>query len=351
MGSGGVSFENTFPAEPPRRNVVLEQDRLIVPEGKPNQTAVVEVQLQAPTTPGIHQSYWRMRDPHGVYFGPIVGVTLNVVRECEFGIYGAPVINRFRVLIAGNVYNPIDPIRVTSELGDPVVLDWDIINADNFDIVFESPTGEFVSTNTTDSNSRASFVVDELGEYVVRLYADNGSCTVQQQITIEVIPPYEEQFVLNVAVPAGQLGELNSQSANVAVSSQLSAEQMQLEWRHFDQDVSNFTLVTQILTQRNLPEQCLIPYFDLLCYQNTEFELAEEFEREFTTQSNAQGVATISNIGQTICDRYPNQVYQIRYTMIANSGTNRLADPPYSNTTIVNGRCNGSLPGLQTELP
>lgn len=351
MGSGGVSFENTFPTEPPRRNVVLEQDRLIVPEGKPNQTAAVEVMLQAPTTPGIHQSYWRMRDPHGVYFGPIIGVTMNVVRKCEFGIYGAPVINRFRVLIAGKVYNPIDPIRVTAELGDPVTLDWDVINADNFDIVFESPTGEFVSTNTTDSNSRATFTVDELGEYAVSLYADNGSCTVDQRVTIDVIPPYNQRFVLNVAVPVGQSSAMNNANANVAASSALSADQMQVKWNHFNKEVSGFTLVTQIYTKRRLPEQCLVPYFDVLCYQDQKWELAEEFKRAFDNGGNAQGMATVSNVGRTICDKYPNQEYQIRYIMAAAQEDGRLADPPYSNTVTVDGKCSGTIPGLGLEIP
>jgi hypothetical protein len=48
MGSGGVAFESTFPGEPARRNTLIDSNRLIVPEGKPNQVAVVEVQLAAP---------------------------------------------------------------------------------------------------------------------------------------------------------------------------------------------------------------------------------------------------------------------------------------------------------------
>jgi hypothetical protein len=90
MGSGGAAFDTPFPPNPPRPNVLLDPNRLIVPEGKPNQVAVIELALVTPVTPGIHQSYWRMRNPHGVFFGPIIGVTMQVVRDCDFSFRGAP---------------------------------------------------------------------------------------------------------------------------------------------------------------------------------------------------------------------------------------------------------------------
>ncbi|MFN8459175.1 MAG: NBR1-Ig-like domain-containing protein [Anaerolineae bacterium] len=44
-----------------------------MPQGKPNQEAVVEVILTTPAIPGIHQSYWRMRNPQGSLLAPLWG--------------------------------------------------------------------------------------------------------------------------------------------------------------------------------------------------------------------------------------------------------------------------------------
>jgi hypothetical protein len=203
MGSGGVAFESTFPGEPARRNTLVDANRLIVPEGKPNQVAVIELQLVAPVTPGIHQSYWRMRNPHGVFFGPIIGVTMEVVRDCAFGIYGAPVINKFEILGVGNVYQPVNPVSVQAEVGQNVTLDYSIINATNFDIVFVDPTGNTQSVSTQDQNGRFTFPAKTLGRNVITLYADNGSCTVPATVYVDVVPRAGEQFELDIILASG----------------------------------------------------------------------------------------------------------------------------------------------------
>ncbi|MCG3207970.1 MAG: hypothetical protein FOGNACKC_01571 [Anaerolineae bacterium] len=262
MGSGGVSFENTWPSEPGRRNIVVDGNRLIVPQGKPNQVANVEVLLQAPVTPGIHQSYWRMRNPQGVYFGPIMGVTLDVVRQCEFGIYGAPTINKFEILGVGNVYRPINPISVEAQQGDQVTLDWNVINATNVDIVVESPTGETETLSTGDPSDRKPFIPNRLGRYIVTLYADNGACTVSAIVYVEVVPREDDTqtFIMSV-----------QQTADIS--------EIRVDWKHADKNVNQFELVAQTYAKTSstsclfgLTEQSLWDWAKpLACSQSTGF--------------------------------------------------------------------------------
>jgi hypothetical protein len=393
MGSGGVAFESTFPGDPGRRNIIVDRNRLVVPEGLPNQVAVVEVLLNAPVTPGIHQSYWRMRNPQGVYFGPIMGVTLEVVRECQFGIYGAPVINRFEILGVGDVFRPENPISVQAQFGQTVTLDWDIINVTNIDIVLESPTGKVSTISSGDPTDRASFRPTELGLYTITLYADNGPCTVSAQVVVDVVPPDDETFfVLDVNASAASTADID------------------VRWRHLDRNVDKIDLIAQ-LYQRSWGEQCTFGWTTLdtvgLCDdgwgewspvsgQRLRSEIiavrGEDLPPEITSSSettprlaseqsvqvgdttvaqgsasvavttigaSAQGLATISNIEWGLC---PNpgsynpakQQYGIQYYARAER-EGSAASPEFSNTvdTICGG--GGTIPGegpgeLPTEI-
>jgi hypothetical protein len=203
MGSGGVAFDSTFPTEPVRPNTIVDRGRLIVPEGKPNQIAILEISLVAPVTPGIHQSYWRMRNPHGVFFGPIIGVTMEIVRDCAPGIYGAPNIEKFEILGFGSVYipetnPPVSRSDIKVIVGQNVTLDYLVNNATNFDIVFTDPTGETQAVSTSDTGGRFSFPAKTLGKHNITLYADNGSCTIVQTVIVNVVPRTGEQFVLDI---------------------------------------------------------------------------------------------------------------------------------------------------------
>ncbi len=249
MGSGGMAFESFFPNEPDRRNTVQQPDRLIAPEGKPNQKAVVEVLLNAPVTPGIHQSYWRMRNPQGVYFGPIVGITLEVVRECTFGIYGAPVINYFNILGVDLdredsdqiVYRPENPIDVSTTIGRQVTLEWSITNAENYDVIVTSPTGETKNLATNDQTDRAIFVPNTVGDYKVTLYADNGPCTVKaDNITIRVSPQNApSSFALSIT-------RASNNPTNLIAG-----------WDHKDPEVNNVILTAQRY-ERKKGTQCVL---------------------------------------------------------------------------------------------
>ena len=248
MGSGGVAFEAIFPPNPPRRNTLLDANRLIVSEGKPNQVSVVEVQLMAPVTPGIHQSYWRMRNPHGVFFGPVMGVTMQVVRECGFSVegaklYGAPVINKFKILGYDKVFRPVDPINIQTEVGKTVILDYDIINATNLDIVTEDPTGNLNVESSADLRGRVDFLAQRLDRYTITLYADNGPCTAQAQVNIDVVPRAGEGFELDIILASGSAAASAAvNAADVRVSAALPIDQIIAEWQYPNENADRFIL-------------------------------------------------------------------------------------------------------------
>lgn len=254
MGSGGVAFEGYFGEQPDRRNIVESSNRLIVPEGKPNEVAVPEVFLNVPAIPGIHQSYWRMRNPQGVYFGPIVGVTMEVIRECQLGtvtnpIYGAPTINDFRIISVGTVFNPVNPLEaeafLSNESADVVVLQWSVINADNYDVIVRKPVGGSYNLKTKNFSDRGKLIPDQVGDYVVRLYADNGACAgfYTNDIVIHVKPgATSKEFKLNVLFGAD------------AASAGLTANDMMVQWEHPDSNADNFVLRTQLIKTSGKPQ-------------------------------------------------------------------------------------------------
>lgn len=345
MGSGGVAFDAFFPDEPDRKNLVIDQDRLVAPEGKPNQVAVLEVLLQAPVTPGIHQSYWRMRNPHGVYFGPIIGVTLEVVRECKFGIYGAPVINRFEILGVGDVFRPTDPVNVRAERGEPVTLDWSIINADGYDIVVRDPVGNTANLSTNNRTDRNSFIPSRVGQYVITLYADNGPCTATASVNVDVFPPEGEQFNL-IVLTAGATSAVSASDTSLRTSPVVLAGNVKVEWQHFDQNTDEFILYSE-LYERKDTESC----YDLFGYRpcftsRGDWRLVDSIQTRVGGAGDAQGAATITNVESVLCGKLsgPDVEHQIRYVLQARKN-GRPAAPEFSNVVIDAERpCGGSSP-------
>ncbi|NJN98605.1 MAG: hypothetical protein HC875_33190 [Anaerolineales bacterium] len=270
MGSGGVAFESTFPTDPVRRNALIDRGRLIVPEGKPNQTAILELALVAPVTPGIHQSYWRMRNPHGVFFGPILGVTMNVVRECEPNIYGAPLINKFEILGYGNVYLPETPTadrtKIKVEVGKNVTLDYQVNNATNFDIVFTDPTGETEAVSTSETGGRYSFPAKRLGVHTITLYADNGSCTIVQSVEVNVIPRQGEEFELDILLAAGAPV---TPVENASLSAAVTPGTLQAQWQHYDEEVNEIFFNADLYQRQRGERNCLVPGWEWTCGQST----------------------------------------------------------------------------------
>jgi hypothetical protein len=303
MGSGGVAFEETFPGEPARRNTLIDSNRLIVPQGKPNQVAIVEVELLTPVTPGIHQSYWRMRNPHGVYFGPIIGVTMEVVRDCAFGIYGAPGINRFDILGVGNVYRPTDPANVRAELGTTITLDYNIINATNFDIVFEDPVGNTQSVSTQDQSGRYSFPGRIVGRHTITLYADNGSCTIPATVNVDVVPRAGQEFELDIILASN--APVTPADSNASFSSAVTPGTIQAEWQHFDTEVNEIFFHAD-LYKRQGTRQCLIEGW--LCGEtNGDWQLVRQVSPG-EISSEATGAATVCDRSSPRCSRLPVEI-------------------------------------------
>ncbi len=347
MGSGGVVFEQVFPGEPARRNSIINGNRLVVPEGKPNQTAILEVMLQTPVTPGIHQSYWRMRNPHGVYFGPIMGVTMDIVRDCGdgFGVYGSPTIVRFEIFAAGSVFNPQNPNEVSTHIGNNVTLDYNIINAEKFDIVIQKPRGETETISTSDPQGRVTVSIGDVGRYAITLYADNGSCTIKKQVVINSTPPTDEQFRI-IVIHAGSAGSSSSDSS-LRSSATVAPTDVRVEWQHFDEETNQFELLTAIYEERET-KNCLIEGVELSCYTSTEWAPVGD-PQGVAVGSDAQGAVTVKNIVNTLCSRLSDDKanHQIHYIM--NAEKNGLpADPPLSN--LVTDDANPCAKLLPTEL-
>jgi hypothetical protein len=140
-----------------------------------------------------------------------------VVRDCAFGIYGAPVINKFEILGVGNVYRPTNPVSVQAEVGQNVTLDYSIINATDFVIVFQDPTGATQTVSTQDQNGRFTFTAKTLGRHVITLYADNGSCSIPATVYVDVVPRPGEQFELDIILASG--AQVSTTDSHVLFSS------------------------------------------------------------------------------------------------------------------------------------
>lgn len=373
MGSGGAAFESVFPAEPGRRNIVVDTNRLIVPEGKPNQIAVVEVMLTTPAIPGIHQSYWRMRNPQGVFFGPIVGVTMEVVRDCQpdpndpkaAPIYGAPIINYFGIVGIGTVFEPtpipvaaVTPVPATpvppvypAEVGQLVTLGWDVINADNIDIVIEDPVGSIDRIATSDPRSRTNFTPTRLGDYTATLYADNGSCTVTQQVRIRVGPPDEEQFVIsNLAFATGAPVDTSADAA-ASVSSAIAPNTVEVIWNHFNPDVKVFRLVAQQqLKTADTSLQCTYLGVCSDVWQPGQTIRSEQFDRN---SADTTGREVLTDISSRLCQGAASGTVRIQYYMEAIKSSD-TSGPTKSNTVTVDCQPSASIapaPTLRSEIP
>lgn len=371
MGSGGVSFESFFfGQEPDRRNIVESSDKLIGAEGKPNQVAIAEVFLNVPTIPGIHQSYWRMRNPQGVYFGPIIGVTMDVIRDCEPAsyakkIYGAPLIQKFEVLAAGKVYKPINPIEVTAKLGEAVTLDWEVISADHYDVVVREPTGSGYNLATRNLSDRKTFIPDQLGDYVITLYADNGACAgvFTGQVTLHIIPnPESDDFELNIILGAGSAATSSrANTAQVTSSADVAASDIVAEWSHPDVDADKFVLRTQLVKVTGQPQctssitQCNDWPAALQSFCQSLFCSSDKGTVITTVDKNVgsdfQGSATVANT-LNLCRQAngdSNAQYILRFQMFAGKN-GATADPVESNKVEINCPARSSAVPLLYEI-
>ncbi len=368
MGSGGVAFESIFPAEPGRRNVEIDTNRLIVPEGKPNQIAVVEVLLTTPAIPGIHQSYWRMRNSNGIFFGPIVGVTMEVVRECQPApggqrIYGAPYINNFRVIGVGPVFQPtpipvapVTPLPPTpipptfpAQLGQIINLEWDVVDAQNIDIVIEDPVGNIRRETATELRGRTDFEADRLGDFTVTLYADNGSCTATQQVRIRVGPPEGEQFVItNLAFAQGAPVDTSAEAA-ASISSALAQDTVEVVWDYFNTDVNEFRLIAQQqIKVADTSWQCTYLGICSEVWRAGQTIRSETFDRN---SAGVRGREILTDISDRLCRGAAPGTVRIQYYMEAIKEDPKIPGPTVSNTVTVDCLPTASAAPAPTALP
>ncbi|RME73867.1 MAG: hypothetical protein D6784_11140, partial [Chloroflexi bacterium] len=375
MGSGGVAFEGFTGFQPERRNIIEDTEHLIVPEGKPNQVALLEVVLNVPVTPGIHQSYWRMRNPQGVYFGPIIGVTMEVVRDCEFGIYGAPQVNRFEILGVGDVFRPANPVDVKARLGEAVTLDWSIINADNYDILVKEPTGDVTNLATRNFTDRRGFIPDQLGQHTITLIADNGSCSAQAQVKVDVLPPEGGEFNLNVVLSSN--APVTASDASVSFSANVVPGTLDARWMHFDPEVNGIIFHAD-LYRRTITKSCppLVDpngSFNWLCWNKSEWKFVRQ-QAVGQIGQTATGSSVVCNSSSELCAAIQqgdpraastmtiadhqrlifcepsagNTQYGVVYYLEARK-EGAPASPPMSNKVFV--ECRGQGQSLPSEIP
>jgi hypothetical protein len=371
MGSGGVAFEGFFGFKPERRNFIEDGARLIVPEGKPNQVALLEVMLNVPVVPGIHQSYWRMRNPQGVYFGPIVGVTLEVVRECDFGIYGAPQINKFEILGVGDVFRPVNPVDVRAQMGETVTLDWSIINTENYDILVKEPTGSVTNLATRNLTDRRGFVPDELGRHMVTLIADNGSCTAKAEVKVDVVPPEGGEFTLDLLLAKN--APVSTTDTHALFTAGVDSGTLDIQWNHFDAAVNDVTLNAD-LYRGVVTKNCPLFGWEGYCQEKIEWQL-EQSRALGQIGKAANGKVTVCQASET-CNRIKSGVgpgenltiaehqqlifcksstdavkYGVKY-YVRGRKDGRLAEPGDSNSVFVVCQAAAGQPGgaLPTEI-
>jgi hypothetical protein len=76
--TGGTTAAPGTPASPTPGPSSTAAVTIAVPTVPPGATIDLSVSLTAPTTPGRHTSFWRLRNPNGAFFGPDVWVTIDV---------------------------------------------------------------------------------------------------------------------------------------------------------------------------------------------------------------------------------------------------------------------------------
>ncbi|MFN8459176.1 MAG: hypothetical protein U0401_31760 [Anaerolineae bacterium] len=138
---------------------------------------------------------------------------------------------------------PVPPVFL-AERGNQIVLDYWVIEAQNIDIVIEDPVGQVERRAAVDPRDRAFFTPIRDGDYLVTLYADNGSCTVSQQIRFKVRPPtdpaFSGQFEITHLLFADSAWV--QEISPVAKLSSIPTGVIQITWQHPNPNVRNFRI-------------------------------------------------------------------------------------------------------------
>jgi hypothetical protein len=174
-----------------------------------------------------------------------------------------------------------------------------------------------------------------LGVYRVTLYADNGACAYTDLVTITVVPGDEDLFELDIIL-APSSAAANAANENVRASETISQGNVVAEWRHFDTDANQFTLMAELYRKESRRECYTIfgwrlPYCPIV----EKWVPAGIRGTPLGVGAEAEGAANISNLETSLCSgRTPPEDYGIRYLMRAQKD-GRPATPEYSNPVDV----------------
>jgi hypothetical protein len=230
------------------------------------------------------------------------------------------------------------------EAGQLVTLDWNIINASNFEIVLKDPTGNIETISTPDSVGRANFTPTRVGEYTITLYVENGVCAFSKQLQIFVVPPEDQQFILNIVLSSTSSAAMAStDQPNVSASTAVEPGNVVARWQHFDPTTDEFILLAR-REQRTRSQDCLVEGWTWTC-RNVWSEwtpTSEDFSSE--VGNNSTGRATITNLDTSLCQPSTSSVeYRVRYVMQAHKG-GQPANPEFSNEVFVDCGTGASTP-------
>ena len=251
-----------------------------------------------------------------------------------------------------------ETVEYKAEVGQRIVLDWNILNATNFQIVVEDPTGDVKVESTLDPVDRTDFTVTEVGVYEVTLYVDNGSCVVTKTLRVKVLPPVDQQFVLSIAVssrapdgvgggpvpvPGGTPASFKPTAGpetSATTSSAVGLGDVRAEWRHYDPAVNKVTLSAG-LRRRPLTKSCLVTGWEWTCrIVAGEWQYGAAVSRPLGAE--LAGVATVSNFD--LCpppDSISASAEEFEIFYQAQAEINGIeADPPGSNFVFYQCRSN-----------
>lgn len=84
--TGSTSWGNGYQLAFVSGNPLSGPNAVNVPATAPNNTANISVNLIAPSTEGVQVGYWRLRNPQGTYFGPLLSVEIEVREPSTYPI-------------------------------------------------------------------------------------------------------------------------------------------------------------------------------------------------------------------------------------------------------------------------
>jgi len=190
--TGTCPWDNTYQFVHVRGNVSaarMSGEPVVIARTVPSRgTYDIQVNLVAPTTPGIYQGFWQMRNGKGVAFGHTIWVGITVPGEPT----ATPVPTQTP---SPGIYFSAD--RIYIKAGERVIFTWDVVN---IKAVYFYAEGEPWEKNGVTGEGKREVYPERTTTYNLRVVKRDDSVEVRH-IRIEVEPvvgaPIINRFTLN----------------------------------------------------------------------------------------------------------------------------------------------------------